>query len=227
MGEPLVSAWLCRGSPPAPPYSRGDKPKGKSMRFLNPGRCPVAPRHPQSYDGGQWVPPRAQGGWERGWLGAGRVKCAQPGGTGIKGPVVPGAGSAPQGLLREPCAASWGLPVPPPRPWPPQLPTGLSQGQHLPAPDVTGQAGMESPHVPARPCSAHRRCWSCPFPRERAVGSRAAPTPLFLGVHPHPVGVSTASRCLEQLCSEGRNVGRHIHHPKEHQQRTQHPRAVP
>lgn len=154
MGEPLVSAWLCRGSPPAPPYSRGDKPKGKSARFLNPGRCPAAPRHPQSYDGGQWVPPRAQGGWERGWLGAGRVKCAQPGGTGIKGPVVPGAGSAPQGLLREPCAASWGAARAPSSPPAAQLPTGLSQGQHLPAPDVTGQAGMESPHVPALPTGA-------------------------------------------------------------------------
>lgn len=37
-------------------------------------------------------------------------------------------------------------------------PPGLNQGQHLPAPDVTGQAGMESPHVPShvpsRPCSA-------------------------------------------------------------------------
>ena len=44
--------------------------------------------------------------------------------------------------------------MPPSRPHPPcppQLPGGLSQGQHPPAPDMTGEAGMASPHTPALP----------------------------------------------------------------------------
>lgn len=166
-------------------------------------------------------------GWERGWLGAGRVKCAQPGGTGIKGPVVAGAGSAPRALLREPCAASWGLPVPPPRPRPPQLPAGLNQGQHLPAPDVTGQAGVQSPLVPSRPTGAAGAAAS---PGNGAEGSRAAPHSSFSGSPSPSRTLCRSSHSLEQPCSEGRNVACPIHHPKEHQQhhtapqgRRQHP----
>lgn len=50
-----------------------------------------------------------------------------------------------------------GCPVPPSRPrlpCPSQLPGGLSQGQHPPAPDMTGEAGMESSPPPQCPCSA-------------------------------------------------------------------------
>lgn len=69
-----------------------------------------------------------------------------------------------------------GCPVPPSRPrlpCPSQLPGGLSQGQHPPAPDMTGEAGMEfPPHAPALP---HRygRC------RGRAAGPQAAPSPTL------------------------------------------------
>lgn len=72
-----------------------------------------------------------------------------------------------------------GCPVPPSRPrlpCPSQLPGGLSQGQHPPAPDMTGEAGMESsPPPPNAPALPHRygRC------RGRAAGPQAAPGPTL------------------------------------------------
>lgn len=76
-----------------------------------------------------------------------------------------------------------GCPVPPSRPrlpCPSQLPGGLSQGQHPPAPDMTREAGMESSPPPPMPLL-------CPTGTGGAgdglQGHRLLPAPLCMSFH--------------------------------------------